>query len=300
MFPKNDHKTIKDLRYITIKQLTNLYDKYIKTKQKNFELSNSRLPDKDKQEKVKNDKKMLIPPVEKFQLFLDIINSPYVLCKINVNNELSQKIKPVQEFNSPHELKESVTKEYLKKYGKIFLNRGIKFSKILNEKLFDNYNMYESLLFDTLITETQIKDIINKSNDSVATNLLLKLHNYRIRYDKSYGINITTVKNLENNEKIWDKKRVYVCSIALQEAIEFLKKFIKVTYHSTPKKLLTETLPLFPETLPFSMPMKNKSNDLQMISNTVTDTLVGSEMISIDTLSVTSKDEHGKSNFICI
>lgn len=241
MFPKKEFGTIKDLKKLTIEKLHKLYENYAILKIKNQNVASvllGPLSEKEKQDKIKNDKKTMTPPIEIFSKILSVLSPPLFQCSARLLLPLLP-ITSVQDTMTPCELNTLILEIFTKKYGKIFLRRGNNFSRNLIEKSWNNYNTYHGVSYEEIITKSQIITAITCSVDSLSISMNSALERIRTRSDKNYGKSLVSVNLLENREKLWDSERVQKCAKILLEASEHLKLHFTVTKYTPPHLLPT-------------------------------------------------------------
>ena len=258
MFPKKDFNSINDLRKVTMEILLKLYSNYARIKIKNQDLianMNGTMTEREKQDKMRNDKKINTPPTDVFQKILDLFSLPFHNCTIKLFSTL-KIIAPVQDSTSPSDLNNLILNEFTRKYGKTFISRGSKFSKNLIEKLWNNYSNCDSLYFDRIVTRSQIMRAISLAPDSVANNITLVLQNMTSRNDKNYAKNSLLAGTLEGKERAWDRERVERCATVLREASDHMKSYLIVTYYHT-----------LPSALPLPLPISNSTSSSMKIGH---------------------------------
>lgn len=282
MFPKKRYKTIKDLRKLDIKTLHILHEKFAKWKIKNETIIISLLgiqTEKEKQEKIKNDRKTMTPPLDFFNKFLSILAPPFNQCCAKLLEPLDI-IAGIQDIISPSETNGLIIEEFVNKFGEIFIRRGHNFSRNFIENSWNYYDNFDQIRFDKIVTKCQIINAIKNSPNSLSVNINIALTNIRDRIDKNYGKSLITVNLIEAKEKLWDDERIEKCAKTLIEASEYLKLHLIVTEYEVctfstalppslrPPLPPTPFLPSLssPSLLPMHLPSSSSSFSLHPLS----------------------------------
>ena len=204
ILPKEQFSSIKDLEKLKIENLIKLYDNYAKLKIKDNDSKNVfkiDMKEREKQEKIKYDKKILKPPLPIFKNILDLVNLPYTTYSSKFSIKLFSMILPIQDFFSPKNLNDFIIHQFILKFGKNSSNRCQNFSKYLIEKIFNHSDNCNSLYCNKVITKSQIILAINLSNHTNVDDLIENLENilYRnINENKMKIKNFGTKNSVQN------------------------------------------------------------------------------------------------------
>ena len=209
ILPKEQFSSIKDLEKLKTENLIKLYDDYAKLKIKDNDLKTVfkiDMKEREKQDKIKYDKKILLPPLSIFKNILDLVNLPYSAYSSKFSIKLFSMILPIQDFFSPKNLNDFIVHQFILKFGKNSGNRCQKFSKYLIEKIFYHSDNCNSLYYDKIITKSQIILAINLSNQTNVDGMIENLENilYRNINQNKMKIKNFSIKNSIQNYQIND------------------------------------------------------------------------------------------------
>jgi hypothetical protein len=213
MFPKKSYLYVRDLHYMKIEKMIDLYNHWQKKKHGNNPLpgTNAGVSSKGNTHAKRTE------PVDVFQTIVDIVRPP-----LNSRNPKYQQLihmsAAVQEFCSPQECFDIIFNAFGRRFGKNFTARATNTAIAITETAWNDYNNFKSIT-DTLTPAQLLRAVQSASAGSEVKTALDNVRKIIIKTQKE--------REAEEEDKKWDRERIKICAELLQFGVDRLRVLVE-------------------------------------------------------------------------